>query len=94
MHGADDIEISLPVWRDLELDLALADSPWERQSYCNTGVPHLVVPVADVDAIDVAHWGPRLRHHAHFAPAGVNVNWVSPDGSGGAHRIRTYERGV
>ncbi len=94
VHGPGDIEITLPPWRDLVLEVGLTDTPWPAQSSCNTGVPHLVVPVTDVDAVPLAEWGPRLRRHPRFGAAGTNVNWVSPDGPGGGWRIRTFERGV
>lgn len=94
VHGPADIEVTLPAWRDLDLAVGLAGTPWELQAACNTGVPHLVIPVADVDDIDLPTWGPKLRRHVRFGTAGTNVNWVSPDGPDGAWRIRTYERGV
>jgi diaminopimelate epimerase len=56
------------------------------------GVPHLVVRVDDVDRVDVVGRGRPLRYDRSLAQ-GSNVNFVSPDGSGG-WRIRTYERGV
>ncbi|MEP6731643.1 MAG: diaminopimelate epimerase [bacterium] len=56
------------------------------------GVPHLVVRVDDVSTVDVVGRGRPLRHESSL-PAGANVNFVSPDRSGG-WRIRTYERGV
>jgi len=94
VHGPGDVEISLPGWRDLDLAVGLTDTPWPLQAACNTGVPHLVVPVPDVDAVDLDAWGPRLRRHARFGAAGTNVNWVSGDGPDGGWRIRTFERGV
>lgn len=94
VHGPGDIEVTLPPWRDLELAVGLADTPWILQAACNTGVPHLVIPVDNVDDVDLTLWGPRLRRHARFGAAGTNVNWVSPDGRDGAWRIRTFERGV
>src|SRR5215210_2827151 len=56
------------------------------------GVPHLVVRVDDVERVDVVGRGRPLRHDKSLAQ-GANVNFVSPDGTGG-WRIRTYERGV
>jgi diaminopimelate epimerase len=94
VHGPGDLEISLPAWRDLDLAVGLEGTPWDRHASCNTGVPHLVMPVDDVDKVDLVAWGPRLRFHERFGAAGTNVNWVSPDGPGGGWRIRTYERGV
>jgi len=94
VHGPGDVEISLPGWRDLDLAVGLGETPWPLQAACNTGVPHLVIPVADVDALDLEAWGPRLRRHERFGAAGTNVNWVSADGPDGGWRIRTFERGV
>jgi len=59
----------------------------------NTGVPHAVLMVEDVDAVDVATLGRRLRYHEAFAPKGTNVNFIEEIGSGDL-KIRTYERGV
>jgi diaminopimelate epimerase len=94
VHGPGDVEVSLPGWRGLDLAVGLADTPWPLQTACNTGVPHLVIPVDDVDAVDPGLWGPRLRRHERFGAAGTNVNWVSPDAPDGGWRLRTFERGV
>lgn len=64
-----------------------------RVGYANTGVPHLVVQVDDVDAVDLAHRGALLRRHTAARPEGANVNFVSPAGDG-RWRMRTFERGV
>jgi len=58
----------------------------------NTGVPHAVIIVDAVDAIDVAAQAPAIRHHATF-PKGANVNFVEKTGENSI-RIRTFERGV
>lgn len=60
--------------------------------FLSTGVPHAVVPVDDLEAVDVFNLGRKLRRHEAFAPAGTNVNFIVRKGSGLA--IRTYERGV
>jgi diaminopimelate epimerase len=64
-----------------------------RYTAINTGVPHVVIQVPDVDRVEVVALGRAIRHHATFAPAGTNVNFVSRDADGGL-RLRTYERGV
>lgn len=58
----------------------------------DTGVPHAVLFVEDIDTVDVVDLGRRIRHHPDFAPAGTNVNFIGRTGNG--LRIRTYERGV
>jgi diaminopimelate epimerase len=59
----------------------------------NTGVPHAVVLVEDLDGTDVHNLGAALRHHHHFQPRGTNVNFVRQLGPQDL-AIRTYERGV
>lgn len=92
-HGHEDVEVTLTPWTDLNLDLELGETPWSALHSCNTGVPHLVVPVENVDDVPLEEWGPRFRHHPLFAPKGTNVNWVAP-GPGGQFLMRTFERGV
>ena len=94
VHGAKDIEVDLPKYKDLELDLDLRDAPHATIHACNTGVPHLVIPVDDIEALEVMKHGRALRQHDHFAPAGTNVNWIAPAPRGEQWLLRTYERGV
>ncbi|MCL2458548.1 MAG: diaminopimelate epimerase [Desulfobulbus sp.] len=58
----------------------------------DTGVPHAVIFVDDLYAVDVAGLGRQIRFHPAFAPAGANVDFVGRDVND--FRIRTYERGV
>ena len=59
----------------------------------NTGVPHYVQRVTDLDHFDVVGEGRRLRHHPAMGREGANVDFVElqPDGT---MKVRTYERGV
>jgi diaminopimelate epimerase len=59
----------------------------------NTGVPHVVIVVDDVDAVDVVGLGRAIRHHPDYRPAGTNASFVSASADG-RWSIRTYERGV
>jgi diaminopimelate epimerase len=61
-------------------------------SVVNTGVPHAVSFVDDVDEVDLEEIAPPVRYADAF-PKGTNVCVASADGSGG-FRQRTYERGV
>ncbi len=59
----------------------------------DTGVPHAVVFVEDLAAVDVGRIGAAIREHRAFAPRGTNVDFVEQlDGDRIA--VRTYERGV
>ena len=61
--------------------------------FLNTGVPHYVEMVHDVDGIDVNGRGRGIRYDTGRFPQGTNVNFVEVTGNG-AIRMRTYERGV
>lgn len=62
-------------------------------SRLNTGVPHVVLLVEDIEKIDIMDHGAKLRYHEQFAPDGTNVNFVQFL-RGGEIAMRTYERGV
>ncbi len=63
-----------------------------RVSAVNTGVPHAVVFVEDVESVDVHRLGRALRFHRLF-PQGANVNFLQKLGEN-TFAVRTYERGV
>ena len=58
----------------------------------NTGVPHAVIVLDDVDAVDVAAVAPAIQHHGSLLK-GANVNFVEKTGNDSI-RIRTFEQGV
>ena len=63
--------------------------------FVNTGVPHFVVPVEDIETVDVPNLGRALRTHPDFGPKGTNVNFIQPVQKPSQRlRVRTYERGV
>jgi diaminopimelate epimerase len=61
--------------------------------FLKVGVPHVAVPVADMESAPVTRWGRAIRFHPMFAPAGTNVNFIRVEGPQEVV-IRTYERGV
>lgn len=80
--------------QDMRLDLEIPlGGEVIHGSYIDSGVPHVVVPVARIDDIDVRSLGASLRHHPLFAPRGANANFTEQRGPH-AIAIRTYERGV
>ena len=62
-------------------------------SSINTGVPHAVLFLEDIEGVDIIQMGRAIRSHPHFASAGTNANFVKLDNSSQLS-IRTYERGV
>ena len=61
--------------------------------FLNTGSPHHVQFVDDVQKIDVQKEGAKIRYGAPYFEQGSNVNFVEVDENQTLH-IRTYERGV
>ena len=58
----------------------------------NTGSPHYVKQVADLNEMDVYNAGKKIRYNQTYQEKGINVNFVED------HKdylfVRTYERGV
>jgi len=59
----------------------------------NTGVPHVVTFVNDLESTPVQKWGAQIRYYQAFQPDGTNANFVK-ELEHGKIAIRTYERGV
>jgi len=92
------IEMGVPSMAPVQVPVA-GDEPMVDQrvgefevTAVNTGVPHAVIFVDDVAAVDVERVAPEIRH-ADVFPEGANVTFASPDEYGGFDQ-RTFERGV
>lgn len=59
----------------------------------NTGVPHAVNFVDNIETCPVSDWGRKIRRHEYFQPKGTNVN-VAAVLDRHKIKVRTYERGV
>ena len=92
--GDNGVKIRMTAPRDLKPGIRLdLDGTTVVAGSVNTGVPHVVTVVEDIEAIDVFETGRLIRYHPDFAPDGTNANFVA-DGPNGSLFIRTYERGV
>lgn len=86
------IEMSEPF--GLELNTAVViDGLDAKVHYLNTGVPHAVSFVEDVENTDILKHGAAIRYHGHTQPAGTNANFAQALTSNHL-LVRTYERGV
>ena len=90
----DNIKIKLTDPKGIRMDIPVTINDRSlRVNFINTGVPHAVVFVSGIDAIDVPGLGREIRYHQEFSPAGTNVDFVEIVGDN-VLRVRTYERGV
>jgi diaminopimelate epimerase len=79
---------------DLRLNVDLATATGSKTvHFINSGVPHVVIPVVNIDDADVRRDGAAIRYHKMFLPNGANVNFIEKRGPNQI-AIRTYERGV
>ena len=90
------VKVKLTDPKDIQWNLCLTihECPY-RVSIANTGVPHVIHFVDDLDAVEVKKLGPKIRYHEEFSPHGANVNFVKiTDKNKNKISVRTYERGV
>ncbi len=86
------LELTRPHGLKLDENLVVEGKPLSVSSI-NTGVPHAVLFVDDVEGWDVVRMGRAIRNHSHFAPSGTNANFAQI-GKDSHLVVRTYERGV
>ncbi len=79
---------------DMKKDISLAHLGTRMTcSFLDTGVPHAVLFVDNIEHIDVETLGKKIRHDPLFQPRGTNVNFVEKRGLSQC-LVRTFERGV
>jgi diaminopimelate epimerase len=91
----DEIPLAEPFHetRHIELQIGPIDAPvLHSPSVVNVGNPHCVFFVEDVEAHDLARFGPMLEHHPLF-PERANISLAQVLDLGHI-RLRTWERGA
>ena len=88
------VRLDMTAPKDIEpsLSLELKDGK-TAAAFANTGVPHVVLEVPDLETVPVVNRGREIRNHGRFQPAGTNVNFVHVSDRD-SMEVRTYERGV
>ena len=92
-YVGQDVRINMTAPTETKLNQR-ADFGWGEIDYhfMNTGVPHTVLFVPDVEQAEIVAHGRAIRHNRIF-PRGTNVNFVQVADDAGLI-VRTYERGV
>lgn len=90
--GRVKVQLTPPLKTETTITLDIDGAPLVVH-FSDTGVPHAVVFVDDIEAVDIMEIGPKIRYHDHFAPAGTNVNFAQVKDRN-TLLLRTYERGV
>jgi diaminopimelate epimerase len=68
---------------------------WVEDGYLlDTGSPHFVKFVPQLDQVDVYGEGKEIRNQSRFGKGGVNVNFVEMGATSNKISVRTFERGV
>ena len=89
-----DVRLKMTEPRALLMDNRLQFGGEERSIHrINTGVPHAVVEVQDLDNFPVVEVGRLIRHYSGYMPEGTNADFIEVRDSATV-ALRTYERGV
>jgi diaminopimelate epimerase len=88
------VKVLMPNPDDLRIGIDLPlEAGWESVDFINTGVPHVVIQVKDLDEHPIVDQGRAIRYDPIFSPEGTNANFIRISGPDQMD-IRTYERGV
>jgi len=89
-----DIRLKMSSPRDIKLNIKIEINGKEQiVHYIDTGVPHTILHLDNIENVDVMTIGSLIRYHKHFSPRGTNVDFVSITNDTSLN-MRTYERGV
>lgn len=89
-HYAEIIDDKISLQMIDVVDIKVIDN---ESIFLNTGSPHHIQLVQDIDTMDVYTLGKKIRYSSLYQPNGTNVNFVRKIGNNN-FKIRTYERGV
>ncbi len=92
IDGPHDARVSKDDWVELKMSDVLGIEQGEDYFILDTGSPHYIVFVEDVDDINIAETGAAIRYSTRFRKEGINVNFVENQKTN--LFVATYERGV
>jgi len=79
-------------WVELKMTNVSGIKSYSNDFVLNTGSPHYIRKVEDINAVNVFEEGSAIRNSQDFIAEGINVNFVAVHDKG--LYVRTYERGV
>lgn len=79
-------------WVDLQMIDVEQIEKDETAFVLNTGSPHYVLEVKDLETLDVFTAGSKIRNNSTYQDQGINVNFIEDKGD--HYFVRTFERGV
>ncbi|MEL6865320.1 MAG: diaminopimelate epimerase [Bacteroidota bacterium] len=92
IDGPHEARIREDQWVELKMIDVAEVEVGEDYFLLNTGSPHYIIFVEDIDDINVVENGQAIRYSRRFRKEGVNVNFVEKTSAGLI--VATYERGV
>lgn len=92
VDGAHEAELKKNAIRLKMNDVSIIEHT-ENYYFLDTGSPHYVEIVKDLDKYEVFSKGKAIRYNDRFCEKGTNVNFIEKINQNALH-IRTYERGV
>lgn len=92
IDGLHDAEVKTDSTISLKMNDVKEIEKGEDFFYLNTGSPHYVKYVTDIENVNVFEEGKKIRYNNRFAEVGTNVNFIEKISD--KLFVRTYERGV
>jgi diaminopimelate epimerase len=92
IDGEHEAIIESEDWVELKMSNVETVEVNDQHFVLDTGSPHYVTFVEDLDAVDVFKEGRAIRYNERFKEKGINVNFVAKTAEG--ITVATYERGV
>lgn len=93
VNDPDQVSVAMPSPGSLSLKKLFIGQQQLSLHCLDTGVPHAILFVDNIEEKALFALAPEIRYHSEFQPKGTNVNFAKlmPDQT---IAIRTYERGV
>lgn len=79
-------------WVEIKMNDVTTIEVTPEATVLNTGSPHYVAFVDQLDGMDIEACGKAVRYSDRYREKGINVNFVASSGNG--IKVATYERGV